>query len=171
METVNEELNIDKNLEDKIRSYSKHIEAISDKELSVTLAFLQANSDNGMVKNIVKTVMEYVKLHKPHMFPEFDGLSEDEINKRIELSAIEVKYTLKDLREIVGKIAELQRRDKRSKGSKNNLDGLALIALNKEMLKDICAISDDTGKSVEDLLHEAVSDLINLKKEEVAKDE
>ena len=171
METVNEELNIDKNLEDKIRAYSKHVESISDKELSVTLAFLQANSDNEMVKNIIKTVMEYVKLHKPHMFPEFDGLDENEINKRIEMSAIEVKYTLKDLREILGKVAELSRRGKTTKRKESMLDGVALIALNKEMMKDICAISDDTGRSVEDLLHEAVSDWIDLKKEDVAKDE
>lgn len=170
METVNEELNIDKNLEDKIRSYSNHIESIYDKELSVTLAFLQANSDNEMVKNIVKPVMEYLKLCKPHMFPEFDVLDEDEINKRIELSAIEIKYTLKDLKEIVGKIGELTRRNKNANGGKSILDGLALVILSKEMIYDISAISNETGKSVEDLLHEAVFDWINLKKEEAAKE-
>ena len=119
METVNEELNIDKNLEDKISQQSKYIESISDEE----------SSD------------------------------------------IEVKYTLNDLREIIGKVTELLGRDKSSKGYKSNLVGLALIALNKEMIDDICAISDKTGKSVEDLLHEAVSDWIKLKKEEVPKDE
>lgn len=118
METVNEELNIDKNLENKIRPHSKYIKSINDKE----------SSD------------------------------------------IEVKYTLNDLREIIGKVTELLGQDKSSKGYKSNLVGLALIALNKEMIDDICAISDKTGKSVEDLLHEAVSDWITLKKGEAAKD-
>lgn len=119
METVNEELNIDKNLDDKISPHSKYVESIRDKEPS----------------------------------------------------DIEVKYTLNDLREIIGKVTELLGRDKSSKGYKSNLVGLALIALNKEMIDDICAISDKTGKSVEDLLQEAVSDWIKLKKEEVTKDE
>lgn len=119
MESVNKELNIDKNLDDKISPHSKYIESISDKEPS----------------------------------------------------DIEVKYTLNDLREIIGKVTELLGRDKSSKGYKSNLVGLALIALNKEMIEDICAISDKTGKSVEDLLHEAVSDWITLKKEEATKDE
>ncbi len=119
METVNEELNIDNNLEDKISPQSKYIESISDKEPS----------------------------------------------------EIEVKYTLNDLREIIGKVTELLGRDKSSKGYKSNLVGLALIALNKEMIEDICAISNDTGRSVEDLLHEAVSDWITLKKVELTKEE
>lgn len=86
-----------------------------------------------------------------------------------EPSDIEVKYTLNDLREIIGKVTELLGRDKSSKGYKSNLVGLALIALNKEMIEDICAISNDTGKSVEDLLHEAVLDWITLKKKKQLK--
>lgn len=153
METVNEELNIDTNLENAIRSYSKHIESIRDKEIDMVLAFLKANYNSEIAKDIIKSVMECIKLHNSHMFPDF-GWS-------VKTAA---KYTNKDLKEIIGKIAELQRRDK------STLDGLALVSLSKEMMNDLYIISHETGKSVEDLLHEAVADWINLKKEEVAKD-
>lgn len=153
METVNEELNIDTNLENSIRSYSKHIESIRDKEIDVVLAFLKANYNSEIAKDIIKSIMEYIKLHNSHMFPDF-GWS-------VKTAA---KYTDKDLNEIIGKIAELQRCDK------STLDGLALVSLSKEMINDLYVISHETGKSVKDLLHIAVSDWINLKKEEAAKD-
>ena len=153
METVNEELNIDTNLENSIRSYSKHIESIRDKEIDVVLAFLKANYNSEIAKDIIKSIMEYIKLHNSHMFPDF-GWS-------VKTAA---KYTDKDLNEIIGKIAELQKRDK------STLDGLALVSLSKEMINDLYVISHETGKSVKDLLHIAVSDWINLKKEEAAKD-
>ena len=154
METVNKELNIDTNLENSIRSYSKHIESIRDKEIDVVLAFLKANYNSEIAKDIIKGIMEYIKLHNSHMFPNF-GWS-------VKTAA---KYTDKDLNEIIGKIAELQRRDK------STLDGLALVSLSKEMINDLYIISHETGKSVKDLLHIAVSDWIALKKEEAAKDE
>ena len=153
MEKVNEELNIDTNLENSIRSYSKHIESIRDKEIDVVLAFLKANYNSEIAKDIIKSIMEYIKLHNSHMFPDF-GWS-------VKTAA---KYTDKDLNEIIGKIAELQRRDK------STLDGLALVSLSKEMINDLYIISHETGKSVKDLLHIAVSDWIALKKEEAAKD-
>lgn len=160
METVNEELNIDTNLENAIRSYSKHIESIRDKEIDMVLAFLKANYNNEMAKDIIKSVMEYIKLHNSHRFPDFGWSVKNA-----------AKYTNKDLKEILGRIGELVRHDKNTRGNEGILDGLVLLMLDRQSIEDICTISNETGKTVDHLLRDVVTDWIMSKKAEMTKDE
>lgn len=100
---MHEELDIDKNLENAIRSYSKHIESISDKEMLIITAFLKTHGNNDMARCIIDLVINYIKINVPHMFPGF-GDAEADFTK--EDSIINMKCNLKYLTDIIDKSIE-----------------------------------------------------------------
>ena len=93
-------MEIDKNLENTIRSYSKHIESIGDKEISMITAFLKTHGDNAIAKFIIDLVIEYIRVNVPHMFPGF-GETDAELAK--EDGIFNMKCNLKLLDDAVDK--------------------------------------------------------------------